>query len=79
MLRRVMVVLWPAFLAAIVAEGFFFSMFAPGDLLALLGRHDTPDLAVYTLGFFLFWLCCSLASWLTYYLAATLLPHDPPF
>ncbi len=68
MARLMMVVLWPSFLVAIVAEGFFFSMFDPFEL-AMASRHlDLTPLATYTIGFFCFWLFCSLTSMLTYYL-----------
>lgn len=68
MLRLMLVVLWPSFLAAIVAEGFFFSMFDPHDL-TIGGNHpDLSPIAIYTGGFFFFWACCALASLLTCYL-----------
>jgi len=76
MARLMMVVLWPSFLVAIVAEGFFFSMFDPYDL-SLFGTYpDIKPLAVYSIGFFCFWLFCSLASMLTYYL--TSVPNEGP-
>lgn len=76
MARLMMVVLWPSFLVAIVAEGFFFSMFDPYDL-SLFGTYpDIKPLAVYTIGFFCFWLFCALASMLTFYLAAV--PNEGP-
>ncbi len=69
MLRLVLVVLWPSFLAAIVAEGLFFSFFDPHEL-AIRGDHpEWSPLAIYTSGFFFFWVFCSLASALTCYLA----------
>lgn len=65
MKRTLMVVLWPAFLAAIVAEGLFFSVFDPHDM-PLRGWHQMmPAMAVYTLGFFAFWASCALSSFLT--------------
>lgn len=68
MTRLIMVVLWPSFLVAIVAEGFFFSLFDPVDL-TLGGEHiEMSPLGVYTLGFFFFWAFCALASMLTCYL-----------
>jgi hypothetical protein len=74
MARLMMIVLWPSFLVAIVAEGFFFSLFDPQDL-AISGTHlDVPPLAAYTVGFFCFWIFCSLASMLTCYLLGT--PND---
>ena len=72
MRRLAMVVLWPSFLAAAMAEGLFFSVFSP-DALDVL-----PPLAAYTIGFFCFWTICSLASMLTYYLVV--MPDEqPPF
>jgi len=74
MARLIMVVLWPSFLTAIVAEGFIFSLFDPHDL-ALVGNHiEVSPLAVYTIGFFCLWAFCSLASMLTCYLLAV--PND---
>ena len=74
MARLAMIILWPSFLVAIVAEGFFFSVFDPHDL-ALGGSHiELVPTAVYTIGFFGFWLFCALASMLTHYLAEV--PND---
>lgn len=68
MQRLALSILWPSFLAAIAAEGLFFSMFDPRELM-LTGKHiELPAVAVYSLGFFCFWLFCSLASLLTCYL-----------
>jgi len=68
MLRLVSLVLWPSFLVAIVAEGFFFSLFDPHDM-TIGGHHpDLPSIAIYTIGFFFFWGFCALASMLTCYL-----------
>jgi hypothetical protein len=68
MARLIMAVLWPSFLVAIVAEGFFFSLFDPRDI-AVGGAHvDINPLGVYSIGFFCFWAFCSLASMLTCYL-----------
>jgi hypothetical protein len=71
--RLAMTVLWPSFLAAAMAEGLFFSLFDP-DLLSGL-----PPAAVYSIGFFLFWTLCALASVLTYYLVTVPDEHNPPF
>lgn len=54
MLRLAMSVLWPSFLAAILAEGFFFSVFDPADLMLVGGYIDLPPFAAYTIGFFFF-------------------------
>jgi hypothetical protein len=68
MRRLAMTVLWPSFLAAAMAEGLFFSLFEPELLSAL------APAAVYSIGFFMFWIMCALASMLTYYLVAV--PED---
>lgn len=78
MLRLAAVVLWPSFLAAIAAEGLFFSLFDPRDL-SIGGNHlDLAPIAVYTIGFFFFWACCALASMLTGYLMSTGAGRPPP-
>ena len=70
MLRLVLTILWPSFLVAIVAEGFFFSFFDPHELMLIGGeQYELPPIGIYTVGFFFFWIFCSLASALTYYLA----------
>lgn len=70
MMRRVAVVMWSSFLVAIVAEGVVFSMLDP--MAVFPGeRHDAlPPVAVYTLGFFLFWFFGTLAGLLSSYLLA---------
>ena len=76
MARLMMVVLWPSFLVAIVAEGFFFSIFDPQDLSLFGTDPGVTPLAVYSVGFFCFWLFCSLASMLTCYLIGV--PDEKP-
>jgi hypothetical protein len=71
-----MVILWPSFLVAIAAEGMFFSLFDPHELLAFEVEHDLSPMAIYSIGFFIFWTFCALASMLTYYLSHV--PNDQP-
>jgi hypothetical protein len=68
MARLTMVILWPSFLVAIAAEGLFFSMFDPHEISLFGSRVEMTPLAAYSIGFFFFWLFCSLASMLTCYL-----------
>ena len=75
MRRLAMTVLWPSFLAAAMAEGCFFSLFAPDALVLPV----LPPMAVYSVGFFFFWSLCALASMLTYYLVTVPEDHNPPF
>jgi hypothetical protein len=69
MLRLAGTILWPSFLVAIIAEGCFFSLFDPSELLAVGGHNPLPPIAGYTIGFFFLWIFCALASGVTYYLA----------
>ena len=75
MKRLAMIVLWPSFLAAALAEACFFALFDPSEL----GRVDgLGPMSIYGIGFFLFWTLCALASMLTCCLAR--MPDgEPPF
>lgn len=79
MARLMMVVLWPSFLVAIVAEGFFFSLFDPYDLSLFGAETSVSPLAVYSIGFFCFWVFCALASMLTCYLMGVPNENHPRF
>lgn len=79
MLRLTMAVLWPSFMAAIMAEGFFFSMFDPIELIRVGGHIDLPPIAAYTIGFFFFWSFGALASMISLYLVRTEARSQPPF
>jgi len=68
MLRLAINFLWPSFLVAIVADGCFFALFEPLELMRLAGFDDGPSLAGYTVTFFFFWAACTLASSLTFFL-----------
>lgn len=67
MLRLVMNIIWPAFLAAIVAEGCFFSLFEPSEFISI-EQHGLSPIACYTIGFFFFWMVGTIAATLTCYL-----------
>ncbi|MBS0319141.1 MAG: hypothetical protein JSR18_01255 [Proteobacteria bacterium] len=61
-------IVWPAFLAAAVAETVFFTLFDPFEL-HLFGRPlEWSREAMYTLGFFGFWLLGITSSALTVFL-----------
>ena len=61
------VILWPSFLTAIVASGFFFSAFDPGDLVPFNLDFEVSPLTAYSVGFLLFWLVAALSSYGTLY------------
>jgi hypothetical protein len=78
MARHAMIILWSSFLTAGIAEGFFFSLFDPHELLIAGSQIELSPLAAYTIGFFIFWLFCSLASLLTCYLSIGRKSDAPP-
>jgi hypothetical protein len=63
--RRLMWVIWPAFLVAGVAEAIFFTVFDPFDLHFFGAPLDLSREAIYTMGFFGFWGMGIAASALT--------------
>ena len=66
--KRVMWVVWPAFLVAGVAEALFFTVFDPIDLHFFGAPLDISREAIYTLGFFGFWALGIASSALTVFL-----------
>jgi hypothetical protein len=61
-------ILWPAFLVGGAAETVFFTLFDPMDL-SFFGEPVTASrTAIYSVGFFLFWLFATASSGLTMYL-----------
>ena len=68
--RRLMWVIWPAFLVAGVAELIFFSVFDPFDLHFFGAPLEMSRQAIYTMGFFGFWALGIASSALTIFLEA---------
>lgn len=66
--QRIMWVFWPAFLMAGIAEMVFFSVFDPADLHVFGATVEVSRQAIYTIGFFLFWMLCAGSSALTVFL-----------
>ena len=66
-IQRLISIFWPSFLTAGVATILFFVFFDPADLLAILGATGGSRIAVYTIGFFLFWALTALSCMLTCY------------
>jgi len=69
LLRRVMQVVWPAFLTAGMAELVFFSIFDPFELHFFGQPLDWSREAIYALGFFGFWGLGIASSTLSLFLA----------
>jgi hypothetical protein len=66
--RRLMRVIWPAFLVAAVAELVFFSIFDPFELHFFGAPLDMSRQGIYTMGFFGFWALGIASSALTVFL-----------
>ncbi|MEM9181878.1 MAG: hypothetical protein AAGB27_01880 [Pseudomonadota bacterium] len=67
--RSIAVIVWPSFLMASVATLLFFAKIDPALLLAaFVFQVEMSNQAVYSLGFFFFWLicagACTLSTWL---------------
>ncbi len=60
-------VLWPTFLLAGMADGVFFTLFDPVEVLLCVGEPPFSRLAAYSIGFFGFWLLGIAASASTIY------------
>ena len=67
-MQRLIWVLWPSFIVGGIAEAVFFTLFDPLDL-HLFGEPLTLSrTAIYTIGFFAFWLFAAGSSALTCFL-----------
>lgn len=69
--QQAIAVLWPSFVIAIAASGLFFSAFHPRDLIPYNLDLELKPVAVYSVGFFLFWMIAALSSYGTLYFTLT--------
>ena len=67
-MQRAIWILWPSFIIGGIAEGVFFTLFDPMDLHLFGAPLELSRTAVYTLGFFAFWLLAAGSSAFTCYL-----------
>ena len=58
-------VFWPSFLVAGIAEMVFFTVMDPQQLYLFGQPVDLSPIATYSIGFFGFWLVCAASSMLT--------------
>lgn len=64
-MQRAVVVLWPSFITAGLATVLFFTAFDPHELLVATRFAEAGRMAVYSVGFFLFWLLTAFSCWLS--------------
>jgi len=67
-MKHVIWILWPAFIAAGIAEVVFFTVIDPKQLYLLGQPVELAALTTYSIGFFLFWLLCIGSSLMTYFM-----------
>lgn len=65
---KVLVVLWPSFLVAGIAEGIFFTVIDPQELYLFGQPVHFSKLATYSIGFLGFWAVCAASSLMTWFL-----------
>lgn len=65
---KVLLVLWPSFVVAGIAEGVFFTVIDPQELYLFGQPVHFSKLATYSIGFLGFWLVCAASSLMTWFL-----------
>ena len=69
--RRLIWILWPAFIVGGVAEALFFTLVDPGDLSFFGVPIAVSRVAAYSIGFFVFWALAATSSALTCFFQRT--------
>jgi hypothetical protein len=67
-MNRIFFILWPAFIAAGLAEVAFFTLIDPQELYLFGEPVHYSKTATYSLGFLGFWAACIASSTMTYFL-----------
>ncbi|MDQ8021896.1 MAG: hypothetical protein REI94_08660 [Moraxellaceae bacterium] len=75
---KLVLVLWPSFFVAGLAEALFFTLVNPHELYLLGQPVDWSPLATYSVGFFAFWFVCAASSLATMFLARPLQEGGSP-
>jgi hypothetical protein len=66
--KRLMWILWPSFIVGGIAEAVFFTLIDPQELYLLGEPVHWSRTAVYSVGFFLFWIVAAASSAFTCFL-----------
>lgn len=69
--RKLIWILWPAFIVAGAAEALFFTVFDPGEMSLFGAPMAVSRVAAYSLGFFVFWALAATSSALTCFFQRT--------
>lgn len=65
---KVLLVLWPSFVVAGIAEGVFFTVIDPQELYLFGQPVHFSKLATYSIAFLGFWVVCAASSMMTWFL-----------
>ncbi len=71
MLKQIMWILWPSFIAAGIGVGIIFTLIDPMELVVLGDRVHASRTTIYSLGFFVLWAIAAMASAMSCFLAKT--------
>lgn len=69
MLKKLMWILWPSFIAAGIGVGIMFTLIDPMELVVLGDRVQASRTTIYSLGFFVLWAIAAMASAMSCFLA----------
>ena len=69
MLKKMMWILWPSFIAAGIGVGIIFTLIDPMELVVLGDRVHASRTTIYSLGFFVLWAIAAMASAMSCFLA----------
>jgi hypothetical protein len=69
MLKKMMWILWPSFIAAGIGVGITFTLIDPMELVVLGDRVHASRTTIYSLGFFVLWAIAAMASAMSCFLA----------
>ncbi|GAA5183996.1 hypothetical protein GCM10025771_36960 [Niveibacterium umoris] len=79
-MQKLVLVLWPSFWVAVVAEAVFFTVINPAEFYLFGSTVDFSPVATYSIGFFCFWMLCAASSIATLFYQRTPqeINHLPP-
>ncbi len=69
MLKQIMWILWPSFIAAGIGVGIMFTLIDPMELVVMGDRVHASRTTIYSLGFFVLWAIAAMASAMSCFLA----------
>lgn len=69
--KKLIWILWPSFIVAGIAEGLFFTIFDPQELVVFGETLEWSRTAVYSTGFFVFWAITAMSSAMTCFLQSS--------